>query len=153
MSCWKKIKKFREAMKLLSIVFHVGLHVDFSSMKSALGLQAITFVCEVNLDSLFPFDQWEHLDCNGHGLSVLCVKRPLSDEFMTLSLHKHFNNMYTTQHHFQSVIFYLAIYQSKSCEFSMFSWMEFSKYNLSTIVKVDNIVTIGWICTNLDKAV
>ena len=31
----------------LSIIRHVGLHVDFSSMKSYLGLQAFTFVCEV----------------------------------------------------------------------------------------------------------
>ena len=36
----------------LSIVHHVGLYVDFSSIKSSLGLQAFTFVCEVNLDGL-----------------------------------------------------------------------------------------------------
>ena len=41
----------------LSIVRHVGLHVDFSSMKSSLGLEAFTFVCEVNLDGLRPCDQ------------------------------------------------------------------------------------------------
>ena len=41
----------------LSIVRHVGLHVDFSSMKSSVGLEAFTFVCEVNLDGLHPFDQ------------------------------------------------------------------------------------------------
>ena len=41
----------------LSIVRHVGLHVDFSSMKSFLCLEAFTFVCEVNLDGLRPFDQ------------------------------------------------------------------------------------------------
>ena len=34
-------------------------------------------MCEVNLDGLRPFDQWELLDCNGHGPSVLCVKGPL----------------------------------------------------------------------------
>ena len=34
----------------LCIVLHVGLLVDFSSMKSSMGLQAFTFVCEVNLD-------------------------------------------------------------------------------------------------------
>ena len=31
-------------------------------------------MCEVNLDGLRPFNQWELLDCNGHGPSVLCVK-------------------------------------------------------------------------------
>ena len=46
-------------------------------MKSSLGLKAFTFVCEVNLDSLRTFDQWEFLDCNGHGPSILCVKWPL----------------------------------------------------------------------------
>ena len=47
----------------LSIVRHIRLRVDISSMKSCLGLQAFTFVCEANLDSrsvgLRPFDQWE----------------------------------------------------------------------------------------------
>ena len=51
----------------LSKVHHVRLHVDFSSMKDPLGLWAFTFVCEVNLDGLCPFDQWELLDYNGHG--------------------------------------------------------------------------------------
>ena len=60
----------------LFIVCHVGLHVDFSSMKSSSGLQTFTFKCEMNLDGLHPFDQWELLDCNGHGPSVLCVKWP-----------------------------------------------------------------------------
>jgi hypothetical protein len=39
----------------LSIVCHVGLHVDFSFMKSSLGLSAFTFVCEVNLGWSPPF--------------------------------------------------------------------------------------------------
>ena len=34
-------------------------------------------MCEVNLEGLCTFDQWELLDCNGHGPSVLCVKWPL----------------------------------------------------------------------------
>ena len=34
-------------------------------------------MCEVNLDGLGPFDQWELLDCNGHMPSILCVKWPL----------------------------------------------------------------------------
>ena len=61
----------------LSIVYHVELHVDFSSMKSSLGLKAFTFVCEVNLDRPRPFDKWEFVDGNGHGPSLLCVKWPL----------------------------------------------------------------------------
>ena len=32
-------------------------HVDFSSTKSSLDLQTFTFVCEVNLNSLCPYDQ------------------------------------------------------------------------------------------------
>ena len=60
----------------LSIVRHVGLHVDFSSMKFFLVLQAFTFMCEMNLEGLLPFDQWKLLDCNGHGLLVLCVSGP-----------------------------------------------------------------------------
>ena len=34
-------------------------------------------MCGVNLDGLRPFDQWELLDCNGDGPSVLCVMWPL----------------------------------------------------------------------------
>ena len=44
-----------EDHETLSIVRNVGLHVGFSSMKSLLGIY--TFVCEVNLDGLRPFDQ------------------------------------------------------------------------------------------------
>ena len=33
-------------------------------------------MCEVNLDGLHPFDQWELLDCIGHGPSVSGVKWP-----------------------------------------------------------------------------
>ena len=45
-------------------------------MKSSLGLKDFTFVCEVNLRGLRPFNQWELLDCNGNGPSVLCVMWP-----------------------------------------------------------------------------
>ena len=70
----------------LSIVRHVGLRVDFSAIKSSLGLEAFTFVCEVNLDGLCPFGQWE---CNGHGPSVLCVKWPwLSSKGRTMDVGK-----------------------------------------------------------------
>ena len=43
--------------KTLSIVCHVGIHLDFSFMKSSLGLYAFTFVCEVNMNGLRPFNQ------------------------------------------------------------------------------------------------
>ena len=58
----------------LSIVRHVGLHVDSPSMKSSSGLWAFTFVCEVNLNGLRPFDQWELLDCNqwSWAFSLVC---------------------------------------------------------------------------------
>ena len=46
------LMKIPEDHETLSIV----RHVDVSSMKSSLGLSAFTFVCEVNLDSLCPFD-------------------------------------------------------------------------------------------------
>ena len=36
------------------VIHHVGLHVDITSMKSYLGLQAFNFVCEVNLDGRSP---------------------------------------------------------------------------------------------------
>jgi hypothetical protein len=36
--------------------------------------------CEANLDRLRLFHQWEYLKCNGHGLSVSCVKWPLEAE-------------------------------------------------------------------------
>ena len=39
-------------LETLSIVRHVGLHINFSSMKSSLGLWTFTVVCEVNLDGL-----------------------------------------------------------------------------------------------------
>lgn len=52
------------------------LHVDFSLMKISLGFQASTFYCKVNLDGWYLFVQLEHLDCYGHGPSILCVKWP-----------------------------------------------------------------------------
>ena len=68
--------KIKGDQETLSIVRHVGLHVDCSSMKSPLGLYVFTFVCEVNLDGLHPFDQCELLDCNSHEHAVLDVKWP-----------------------------------------------------------------------------
>jgi hypothetical protein len=69
LSCWKNHETW-------FIIRHVGLHVEFSSMKSSLDLYAFTFMCEVNLDGLCPFNQWELLDYNGHMPSVMCVKWP-----------------------------------------------------------------------------
>ena len=54
----------------------IGRHVDFASMMSSLGISAFTFICEVKLDGLRPFDQRELLDYSGHGPSTLCVKWP-----------------------------------------------------------------------------
>ena len=77
----------------LSIVCYVGLHVDFSSMKSSSGLQAFTFVCEVNFNGLRPFNQWELLDCNGHGPSALCVKWPwVSHTLQAMGIELHISN-------------------------------------------------------------
>ena len=56
------LTKFLEDHETLSIVRHVRFHVDFSSIKSSLDLYAFTFVCEVNLDGLRLFNQWEFLD-------------------------------------------------------------------------------------------
>ena len=61
----------------LSIVCHVGIHVDFSSMIIASGPWAFTFKCVVNLESLHLFNQWEILECNGQGPTLWCVKWPL----------------------------------------------------------------------------
>ena len=43
-------------------------------------------MCEVNLDGLRPFDQWELLlDCNGHGpFSVVCEVALTQNEFIPL---------------------------------------------------------------------
>ena len=54
----------------LFIVFHVWIHLDFSSM------------CGMNLDSLNLFDQGEILECNGHWPLVLWVKWPLEGYFI-----------------------------------------------------------------------
>ena len=43
------------SMRALNLI-HVRLHVDFSCTKSSFGLQAITFLCEVSLDGVHPFD-------------------------------------------------------------------------------------------------
>jgi hypothetical protein len=67
LSCWKNkvvvsqnfhqthllevgLTKFLRDHETLSMYCHVGLH------ESSMGLYAFTFVCEVNLDGLCPFD-------------------------------------------------------------------------------------------------
>ena len=61
----------------LSIVRHVGLPVNFSSMKSFVGFRLSRSCVKRIWNGLHPFDQWELLNGNGHGPSVLCVKWPL----------------------------------------------------------------------------
>ena len=62
----------------LSTSSHVGFLVNFSSTNFFLwSLLALTSQCEVNLDGLCLFDQWELLHCRGHGPSTLCVNFPL----------------------------------------------------------------------------
>jgi hypothetical protein len=51
------LMKYPGDHETLSIVHHVGLHVDFSSIEFSLGLSAFNFMFEVNLDGLRPFDQ------------------------------------------------------------------------------------------------
>ena len=62
----------------LFIVRDVELHSDFSFMKSSLDLSVFTFMCEVNLDGLHPFDQWELLNCDRQMPLVVGVKWPLA---------------------------------------------------------------------------
>ena len=80
MTCWNVHSAYLKDVDLtqipvdhraLSIVCHVKLHVDFSSMKFSLGLWALTFYCEVNLNEFYLLVQWEFLDRNGHGPSIL----------------------------------------------------------------------------------
>ena len=53
-----------------SIWCHVGIHVDFTSILHSRTPLAPYVWCEVNLDRLRLFHQWELLKCNCHGLSV-----------------------------------------------------------------------------------
>ena len=56
-----------------SIQCHVEIHVNFTSI-----LHSYTpFIVWNELDQFYLLHQWEGLKCNGHGLSVLCVKWPL----------------------------------------------------------------------------
>ena len=66
---------------------------NFSSTKSFSGLQAFTFVCEVNVNGLRPFDQWELLDYTGYGPSV-CVWSGLDP-----ILHDAVNHVFHNQFH------------------------------------------------------
>ena len=59
-----------------SIWCHVEIHVDFTSILQSHTPLVPQAECEANLDQLCLFHQWECLKCNGHGLSVSCVKWP-----------------------------------------------------------------------------
>ena len=56
--------------------WHVGIHVDFTSILHSHTPLVPRALCEANLDRLRLIHQWECLKCNGHGLSVSCVKWP-----------------------------------------------------------------------------
>ena len=49
----------------LSIVRHVGLHLDFSSIEIFFGPLGLHLRVWSELGRSPPFDQWELLDCNG----------------------------------------------------------------------------------------
>ena len=62
-----------------SIWYHGEIiHVDFTSILHSLTPVGPSSVGLANLDRFRLFHQWECLKCNGHGLSVSCVKEPLS---------------------------------------------------------------------------
>ena len=59
-----------------SIRYHVGIHVDFTSILHSQTPLVPQGQCEANWDWLRFFHQWKCLKCNGHGLSISCVKWP-----------------------------------------------------------------------------
>ena len=60
-----------------SIRCHVGIHVDLTSILHSHTPLLPQAKCEVaNLDRLRLFHHWKCSKCNGHGLSVSCVKWP-----------------------------------------------------------------------------
>ena len=69
-------QKFRETMKDLIHSSPCRTPCRLSIHEVFFGPLGLHLVGEVNLDGLHPFHQWELLDCNGHGPSILCVKWP-----------------------------------------------------------------------------
>ena len=59
-----------------SIRCHVGIHVYFTSILHSHTPLVPQAYCAANLDRLRLSHQWECLKCNGHILSVSCVKCP-----------------------------------------------------------------------------
>ena len=55
---------------------YVSIHVDFTSILHLHTPLVPQAYCEVNVDRLHLFHQWECLNCNGHGLSVSGGKWP-----------------------------------------------------------------------------
>ena len=60
--------------KTCSIRCHLGILVGFTSILHSLTPLVPQAQCEANLDRLRLFHQWECLKCNGHWLSISCVK-------------------------------------------------------------------------------
>ena len=58
-------------------------HVDFSSMESSRAFRPSSSYVKWTWTTP-PLDQWELLDCNGHGPSMLCVKWPLIEHISAI---------------------------------------------------------------------
>ena len=74
--------------EIRSIRRHVGIHVNFTFILQSHTPLVPQAQCEVaNLDRLRLFHQWKCSKCNGHGLSVSCVKWPLGHtSYMSIKL-------------------------------------------------------------------
>ena len=59
-----------------SIWWHIGIHVDFTTVLQSHTRLVPQLKCKANLGRLCLFHQWECLKCNGHGLSAFCVEWP-----------------------------------------------------------------------------
>ena len=68
-----------------SIWCRVGIHIDSTSILHSYTLLVPQAQCGANLEQLHLFHQWECLKCNGHGLSVSCVKWPLTTKNIVFS--------------------------------------------------------------------
>ena len=65
----------------LFIVYNVRIYVDFSSIIITLCPYAFHPLVWSESDDLNFFDQWEILNCNGHGPLVSCMKWPLGSDW------------------------------------------------------------------------
>ena len=70
-----------------SIRYHLGIHVKYTSTLHSHTPLVPQVYCAMNLDRLLRLShQWECLTCNGHGLSISCVKWPLAQIHETMAL-------------------------------------------------------------------